>query len=422
MSLKLDQLKIFILLVLFWGGISCTAQNESEIPENLNSVENLTVIQPNSEPAFSIELIQEMVIDDSNAADTWFKDIASGAVPLTGVFWFAGLEVGDSGRIFVGNQPEKTIQVFDSTGTHLTNIGNEGNGPGEFNSISDMNIQPNKIQVFDFIQFRSAFFSLDSFNLDEVKNVYLNRDPDVEELSGWLGNGFMLIDDERFLVRYMSEFKNSNVGTEKYNLDKPRPSRYYIVDREGKIVSKMLFELKDNKIITADVEGRHLRNWVPVPFLNQPLVSISDDGHIASANSEESHVNLYTPNGDSLRTFYIPLEKKTLLRDELLSLYGEGDEENENFLQHAELPEKWPALGDIVIDDESRVWISTIPEDDNLTYKWWVLQDTGELLATFSWPGNRSIEKIKDGYLYARETEESTGMQTIVKYNIEMNE
>ena len=44
-------------------------------------------------------------------------------------------------------------------------------------------------------------------------------------------------------------------------------------------------------------------------------------------------------------------------------------------------------------------------ESEDVTYKWWVLQDTGELLATFRWPGNRSIEKIKTVRLYARETE-----------------
>jgi hypothetical protein len=277
------------------------------------------------------------------------------------------------------------------------------------------------LYTFDFLQFRTTFFSLDSLKVDEVEKVYLSRSPDVEELSGWLYNGNKLIDDERFLVRYMYEYANANVGTPKYNLDKPRPGRYYIVDREGQVVSDMLFELNDHKIITADVEGRHLWNLAPVPFLNQPLISISKDGHIISANSEESLIKMYAPNGDYVRAFYIPLEKKTLLRDEFLSMYGIGDEENENLLQNAELPEKWPALGDIIIDDENRYWISTITDSEDLTYQWWVLQDTGELLATFRWPGNRSIEEIKDGYLYARQTEESTGWQTIVKYRIDID-
>ncbi|MCG2588233.1 6-bladed beta-propeller [Rhodohalobacter sulfatireducens] len=412
---------ISVCLLILLSLTNCSPP-EAEIPEHLNELENLVVIQPNSEPASSIEFIRDAVIDDRNATKTWFKDITSGGFPFGGAGWIAGVEVDDSGRIYVGNRPEKTIQVFDSTGSYLTNIGGEGNGPGEFKGITEIRIQSNQLYAFDFLQFRTTFFSLDSLKVDDVKNAYLSRSPDVEELTGWLYNGNKLIDDERFLVRYMDEYANANVGTPRYNLDKSRPGRYYIVDREGKVVSDMLFELKSQKIITADVGGRHLWNMAPVTFLNQPLVSISDDGHIVSANSEESLVKMYAPNGDSLRAFYIPIEKKRIIREELIKLYGEGDEENENLLIHAELPEKWPALGDIILDDENRLWVSTIPDSEDLSYDWWVLQDTGEFLATFRWPGNRSIEKIKDSYLYARETEETTGLQTIVKYRVEITQ
>lgn len=219
----------------------------------------------------------------------------------------------------------------------------------------------------------------------------------------------------------MEHPRDARVGRPTYNLDKERPIRYYFIDREGEVLSDILFEVIDDDVITADVNGRHLYNWVPLPFLNGPLISILSSGHIFTADKEEFLIRMYAPNGDYHRAFYIPLEKKKLIKDELLRMYGEGDEENENLLMHAELPEKWPALGDIIIDDENRLWVSTIPDSEDLTYNWWVLQDTGELLATFRWPGNRSIEKIKDGNLYARETEESTGMQTIVKYRVVMN-
>ncbi|NBC02197.1 MAG: 6-bladed beta-propeller [Bacteroidetes bacterium] len=405
---------ISVCLLILFSLTNCSPP-EAEIPEHLNELENLVVTQPNSEPVSSIELIRDAVIDDRNATRTWFTyDFGEG-------HWFAGLEVDDSGRIYVGNGAEMMIQVFDSTGRHLVNIGSEGNGPGEFKGITEIKIESNQLYAYDFLQFRTTFFSIDSLKVDEVKKAYLSRAPDVEELTGWLSNGIKLIDDERFLVRYMDEYANAFVGTPKYNLDKPRPGRYYIVDREGKVVSKMFFELKDHKIITADVEGRHLSNFRRLPFLNQPLTSISSDGHILSANSEESLIKMYAPNGDYLRAFYIPFERKTLERDELTSMYTDLNTRNQNLLQHAELPEKWPALADIILDDENRLWISTIPDREDLTFKWWVLEDTGDLLAKFSWPGNRSIEKIKDGYLYARETEESTGLQTIVKYRVEMN-
>lgn len=415
--------KFALILTLFFGLIFCTKEKNKNIPSHLDHVEKLIIVQPNSEPTNTIEFIHFAEINHSSATNNWFVDWSDNFWAFSGGdYWFAGLEIDDSGRIYIGNRSVKTIQVFDSTGSYLTEIGGDGSGPGEFNGISEIKIQSNHLIAFDFLQFRTTFFFLNPLKVFEVKNAYLNRAPDIEELNGWFSNGYKLIDDKRFLVRYVDEYANANVGTPKYNLDKPRAGRYYIVDREGKVISEMLFELKNHKNITADVGGRHIWNLSPVPFLNQPLVSISDDGHIISANSEESLIKIYASNGDYIRAFYIPLEKKMLIKEELLSTYSEAGKETQNLLQNAELPETWPALGDIFMDDENRLWVSKIPESDNLIYEWLILQDTGDLLAKFRWPGNRSIEKIKNGYLYARETDESTGIQTIVKYRIEMNE
>lgn len=244
-SNQLHQVISVCLLILL--SLTNCSPPEAEIPEHLKELENLTVVQPYDESTSSIEFTRAAVIDDANATKTWFKDISTGGFPFGGADWFAGLEIDGSGRIYVGHRLEKIIQVFDSTGRYLVNVGGEGNGPGEFKGITEIRIQSNQLYAFDFLQFRTTFFSLDSLKVDEVKDAYLSRAPDVEELTGWLYNGNKLIDDERFLVRYMDEYANANVGTPKYNLDKPRPGRYYIVNREGKVVSEMLFELKDQK-------------------------------------------------------------------------------------------------------------------------------------------------------------------------------
>ena len=76
---------------------------------------------------------------------------------------------------------------------------------------------------------------------------------------------------------------------------------------------------------------------MPVPFLNQPLISISDNGHIIAANSDEPLIQLFAPNGEYLRAFYLPLEKRVLLKDELLRRYGVESKVNQHLLQNAEL-------------------------------------------------------------------------------------
>lgn len=399
---------------------SCTFQNEESIPENLEDLQNLVVIQKDNSPESSITFIRDLVIDDRNATKTWYNDFSSGGFAFAGADWFGGLEVDGNGNIFVGDRKETVIHVFDSTGNHLERLGGEGNGPGEFNGILDIKIQFDQLFAFDYSQFRTTFFSLDSFDLNEVRKAYINRTPKLEELTGWFAHSHSLISDDLFLVGFMNEPRNANYGTEKYNLDQERPIRYYVMDREGNVRSNMIDELKDLQNITADVDDYHLFNFIALPFLQQPLISISNEGFIYTANSEEPLIKMHKDNGDYAKAFYIPMEKKSIDRDEIINLFAGDDEENTNLLLHAELPEKWPALSRIITDDENNLWISTIPANESV-HEWLVIDDTGKLITNFRWHRNRLIEKIKDDYLYARETNEETGLQRVVRYRIEMD-
>lgn len=78
------------------------------------------------------------------------------------------------------------------------------------------------------------------------------------------------------------------------------------------------------------------------------------------------------------------------------------------------------ALNDLLIDNQSRLWISTIVEDFEV-YEWWVLKETGELLGQFTLPRNEAIEKIIDGHVYTRETDQETELQRIVRYRVQID-
>lgn len=87
-----------------------------------------------------------------------------------------------------------------------------------------------------------------------------------------------------------------------------------------------------------------------------------------------------------------------------------------------DLPQTWPVLTEMKIDDQDRLWIATTVENMNV-YEWWVLDASdGSLWARFTWPRYKPIEVIKDGKLYTRETEKETGLEEIVRYNIEIIE
>lgn len=83
------------------------------------------------------------------------------------------------------------------------------------------------------------------------------------------------------------------------------------------------------------------------------------------------------------------------------------------------MPEYWPAINNLIIDDENRLWISTIVDDFDI-YEWWILEKSGEVITRFEWPRDYPIEVVKCGYMYTRETNEKTGLEEVVRYRIKL--
>ena len=84
-----------------------------------------------------------------------------------------------------------------------------------------------------------------------------------------------------------------------------------------------------------------------------------------------------------------------------------------------QLPTHWPAIHEMLIDSNNRLWVSTIVENFDI-YEWWVLEASGELITKFEWPRDEPIEVIKNGKMYTRQTDEETGLEQVVRYGIEI--
>ncbi len=69
------------------------------------------------------------------------------------------LAIGKDGSIYVGQDMDKLIRVFDSDGRFVRTIGREGGGPGEFQSISSLGWRADTLSVVDFVQTRVSQFS-----------------------------------------------------------------------------------------------------------------------------------------------------------------------------------------------------------------------------------------------------------------------
>lgn len=322
----------------------------------------------------------------------------------------AAVDVDDSNRVYIADADKKSIWVFSPDGSYRTSMGREGKGPGEFSRISSMKIYAGQLVVADAnpIPTRLNVYSLASLSYSHTVRLRPEYLEESEELEGYIPNRFYPMDDSSFLVRYDHTNPPNNAEV--------RFSRYYMQDEKGRIISDQILEQKNN-YLTHKIENgvSYTVAYGDFPFIGGSIFAVSNKGNLYSAWTEEFLVKVYDRNGNYLREFEHPYSRKEINRQEIMeSLESETRRQT---VANNNLPEKWPSLTSMFFDDKNRLWVATIVDDMDV-YEWWVLENTGEVIAKFEWPRDHPIEEVRNGKLYAREIEEETGLEKIVRYDI----
>jgi len=398
-------LPLLFSLILLTG---CTSEKEKGLPEHVQKLENLTVYSQDVEPAFELSLERERNFGD--AAGVLIGRVGSVAID-------------ENGRVFIGDRLQYRVHVFGPDGSYLTHIGRQGLGPGEFQRVGTLSIHSNLLSVYDGGQLKLDVFKLDSLKYSHTISLNPVNQQSFEELNGLFPSEFRFRSDHRYLIGF-KPFLRPDPSHPEYNLQ-TSTVRYHLMDTNGRIISGLIFERDNYRALTATVQGEY--RFTLFEFLGVELITLSEDNDIYTARSEEFLIKVYDPNGKYLRAFYYPFQKIEFTREDAMRQqeleYEEGVVEwRISVIRNApekDIPKTWPALDKILIDDESRLWVSTIVEDFDV-YEWWVLNDTGELMARFKWPRNRQIEVVKNDKVYVRETDPVTGLQQVVRYGFEL--
>ncbi len=393
----------FIIPLLIFSNCS-QMYDDVELPEHIRELENLTVITADTEPIADIQLTRDQSFGDSD--DVFIGNIRD-------------MVVDDQGRVFIADTHQNTVHVFNPDGSITTRIGRQGQGPGEFQGIYSMAIHQNQLYVYDYPLYRITTFSLDSFEHTHIINLNPENWGHIEELDGRFPTHFFIIDDNTILQRFVQISQPDQIG-------EPTFSRHYLLNKDGEIISDLIYEQRGVEYLVSTYGGGI--NFLAPPFIRSSLMAISANGNIFSAWSEEFLIKVYNLEGNYVRAFYYPYNQSSLDRREILDLYSDQPDLQETY-RSTEFPESWPALHFMMSDDENRLWVSTISDDDE-HYTWLVLSENGELLARFDWPGNRlnrdvtnlELIVVKNGYLYSHEVDDDTGLQQIVRYRIEKEE
>lgn len=369
-----------------------SSSDKTSLPDHIKNLENLIIIPTNVTPLKTIRF------EEGHS----YGEIYPALTPPSRGF---GVEnaIDADGNVFRVDKSQSNIQVFDALGNQRGVIGRAGQGPGEFLDITTIFIQGSKLVVYDSNLLRVSIFDKNSLELIES----FNFDP----------HGLGVADEVKFPHPRTLLDLNGNLFLSAFLMnDKDGRSYegYYPMDKKGKIASKRLVEVQYLKMHTGTLENGSPGS-ARLPFSTKGLIDVAYDGTIYHANTGEFLINILNSKGELQNAIYHPFKKAAFDKKEF---EGKLSPYLKSLYKNVEYPGTWPALDGLFIDDEKRLWVSTIVDDQSIR-EWWVLNESGELLSQFNWPSKDEIVDIRDGKLYMEHKGETpSDAKTVVSYDI----
>ncbi|MEQ9091335.1 MAG: 6-bladed beta-propeller [Balneola sp.] len=310
-----------------------------------------------------------------------------------------------------------SVYSFDAKGKYLGKMGSFGRGPGEFEAISSILVNDEKLVVLDSRLRRISVFSLATFEL--ISDEVINTDQ-VNKLDVFAS----LMKARTIYGQYKNELLISFWPSNFYDLNKFTNERIYLVSKSGIVQNNEPIEFERYSFFNATGFNQNISGSIgpfTTPFTRTSRIAFSNKGVIYKVWSENFLIEKYSIDEGYIGSYYFPyMNSKLLLSEADLS-----DRRKEQIIEEGK-PETWPAVYTLEIDDNDLLWVATITDSDS-TYQWYVLTGDGEVKAGFTTQGKKKknfigkkpLIKIRDGFFYKHERNYDEGIDRIVKYKIE---
>jgi len=386
--------------------IGCSSESNQvpDVPGNIASLKNLVVHHDTDDSDLIITLDKEMTFAEADEVP-WGRIIKE-------------LTVDKLGRVFIADMASNKIHVYEADGTYKVSLGSNGRGPGEFNTIWSLKTDDKYLHVFDRQHYKISLFDLESLN--HVRDINL-----------------AMIQEENRQPNWMSKKKTKGFTYRITNFELYSEDQYLLI-------FSPIAPTETNAGQTIEIS---LFNWTDEEFTEHNLYSFKSDGtalyldesdgggvlsdvifnpraqieyaseKMIYGSGEMMLFKVYDDLGMYRAAFYYHFENARINNQDLLAQYINPDENFKKILQKY-APETWPAYDNIVVDDQNRLWISTIINNYEIR-EWWVadLNKDGRLIGKFKIPRSKNIVLVKNGSIFTIEQDIESGMREIAEYS-----
>jgi hypothetical protein len=376
-----------------------------ETPEHILEVENLTIFPGDLEPIYSIELIPDQTY--GKTGKPYLTRVEACTVDENGRVILTDLRINNESMPFVFN-----VHVYNADGTYRTLLGGPGRGPGEYGFAYWTQVNDGKVYLYDYTGKRLNVYNANDYSLIRTS---LEESWDIrqeDDLRGFFLVGLKVRNDGNISVRFYEHIENTRMK-----------NKYLLMDQFGKRLNYKPYVFLE-KLQIATARKSQIQS-IPRSFtVDYTLTTITDEGELITADSQEFLIKKYDSEGIYQSSIYYPITGPSFDFGNFIEGSNLSQAEVINALDEVgkELPETSPIIDELRVDDENRIWVAVPTDINSDTYEWWILAPTGELLAKLQRPRDKTIFEIKNGYLYAKEIDEETGAEFVVKYRIELTE
>jgi hypothetical protein len=315
----------------------------------------------------------------------------------------ADLNVTSEGHMVVADRQAHNIKVLHPDGTLLDTLGGPGEGPGEFQQLTSVQIaRGDSLYAYDVRRSRLTVFAPDS-PYEMARTLTVHRD------AGFPVKVWVLTDG--FLAMYSSPMTDPEEG-----VSRPSSRTVRWVDGSGEPQDTLL-TYPGPKMVTVKSDGGGFRVRT-IPFSRTVKVEVGPDGTPYYGTTDSLHIQTRTPDGGtkgvaSLSTEPVPLTEAA--RDSALSLL---DGEMRSMVAPA-LPETKPLFTEFTVADDGRIWIkgSTVHSTSE-NAPWLVVNPDTKTIRPTRLPREVEITAVQNGTAYGI-TRTNAGAPAVVRYQIE---
>lgn len=296
--------------------------------------------------------------------------------------------VNSTGRIYVGDRQASVIYVFTAQGKLIDEIGQKGEGPGEFARLSTIRIGPSDtLYAFD-----SRVDRISAIEPTGHRLAYGFKVPG--DSMGSLPDQFVGVLDTGFLFTWVE-----NPGLE----DGTGLTDLYVYARHvnwpGLRVQNPLVRLPGKSWLVAGTENGFTVS--AIPFRPVPLIHLGPGGHVYSGLSASVDVAITTASGVPIGSITHELEAIPVLSAELEEYLEDFSSDRAQRLRPF-TPKAKPAYSSFIVDDEGRIWVRLTPADYEADTSSWLILDTeSRIRGQVTLPSSVRLEVIAAGRAYA---------------------